>query len=204
MTKARKKRHEHDAWVRRARNEGYRSRAVYKLSEIDQRDKLFRPGLAVLDIGAAPGSWCQYAVSRVGASGRVVGVDMEEIEPLPGAVFVRCNISGQSAHQLCRDALGGGCDLVICDVAPHITGIACSDQARMEELLLAALDLSMGLLRPGGGALFKVFSGSAGDSFRSRLGRCFARVSTRKPAASRPGSSEFYLWCQSYTGRVRL
>ena len=200
--KARRLRHERDHWVRQARSDGYRSRAVYKLREIDQRDGLFKPGMRVLDIGAAPGGWCQYAVAKVGASGTVVGVDMEPVKPLPGALFVCGDVREEAVAQLCRSQLGGACDLVICDIAPHITGIASSDQAKMQELLEAALNLTEEALRHGGMALFKVFSGQAENSFRPLLGQRFASVRARKPDASKRRSSEFYLLCKSYKGRA--
>lgn len=199
--KARRLRHERDHWVRQARSEGYRSRAVYKLREIDRRDKLFKQGMKVLDIGAAPGGWCQYAVAQVGASGTVVGVDTEPVEPLPGALFVRGDVREEAAARSCLSQLGGACDLAICDIAPHITGIASSDQARMQELLEAALGLTEEALCHGGQALFKVFSGQAESCFRPLLGRRFASVRARKPDASRRRSSEFYLLCREYKGR---
>lgn len=198
--RTRRTRHERDAWVRQARTDGYRSRAVYKLREIDQRDELLKPGSAVLDIGAAPGSWSQYAAASVGKGGSVVAVDLEDLEFLSGVHFIRGDICDPKVQQQCSAAFGKGCDLAICDVAPHITGIASADQARMQELLESALELTVTVLNQGADALFKVFSGASESAFRVLLRQRFRLVRVRKPAASRSNSTEFYLSCKDYKG----
>lgn len=193
-------RHESDAWVRQARSDGYRSRAVYKLREIDQRDGLLKPGGAVLDIGAAPGSWSQYAAASVGRGGAVVAVDLDVIKSLPGVLSIRGDICDPKVRQQCCASFANGCNLAICDVAPHITGIASADQARMQELLESALELAAAVLNQGADALFKVFSGDGESAFRALLRQRFRSVRVRKPAASRQSSAEFYLLCKDYKG----
>jgi 23S rRNA (uridine2552-2'-O)-methyltransferase len=179
------RRHVNDPYVRKAQKEGYRSRAAYKLIEIDQKEKLFRPGQAVLDLGAAPGGWSQVAAQKVKPGGRVIAVDLLPVAPIAG-VEVR---KGDFRAQL--DGLPP-MDVVLSDVSPNLSGIRNVDQARSLELLLAAIDACDKLLKPGGAFVCKVFHGDAFEEVRAELARAFARVKVVKPAASRGESRETY------------
>lgn len=183
-----------DEFVKRAQREGYRSRAIYKLQEIDRRDHLIAQGMTVVDLGAAPGGWAQYAARRVGARGRVVALDILSLEPLPGVAFIQADFTEPEALAQLSEALGGRpADLVISDMSPNISGIEASDQARAAYLAELALDFAERVLRPGGGFLVKTFQGPGFNEFFRRLQACFDQVVTRKPRASRPRSREVYL-----------
>lgn len=186
--------HENDPFVLRARKEGFRARAAYKLLEIDDRDRLLRPGALVVDLGAAPGSWSQVAARRVGPRGRVVAVDLLPIEPLAGVEVLLGDFTEQALADRVIAALGGRpADLVLSDMAPNISGIASADQARAMHLAELALEFAVAHLAPGGAFLVKVFQGEGFPEFRSEMLRRFASLSTRKPAASRDRSTEVYL-----------
>lgn len=188
------KEHFDDAFVTRARQEGYRSRAVYKLAEIDRRDQLLRPGLRVVDLGAAPGGWSQYAADRVGPSGRVVSSDLLAMDPIPGVEIVPGDFREEAVLRRLLDALGDGpADLVLSDIAPNLSGVDAVDQPRAIYLAELALDLAGGILKPNGAFLVKVFQGQGSDDFLRELRRRFHRVSIRKPEASRPRSREVYV-----------
>jgi len=186
--------HVSDPYVKKAKAEGYRSRAAYKLLEIDRKDRLFAPGQLVVDLGAAPGSWSQVAAARVGAKGRVVAVDLLPLEPLPGVHFVQGDFREQAVLDALLLALGSAkADLVISDLAPNISGIGVSDQARAMHLAELALDFARSWLKPGGSLLVKVFQGADFAEFLAAMRRAFAKVASRKPGASRDRSSEMYL-----------
>lgn len=186
--------HENDPFVLRARREGFRARAAYKLLEIDERDRLLRPGALVVDLGAAPGSWSQVAARRVGPRGRVVAVDLLPVDPLPGVEILQGDFTEQSLADRVTAALGGRpADLVFSDMAPNISGIASADQARAMHLAELALEFATGHLAPGGAFLVKVFQGEGFPAFRAEMLRRFASMFTRKPAASRDRSTEVYL-----------
>jgi 23S rRNA (uridine2552-2'-O)-methyltransferase len=183
-----------DEFVKRARKEGYRSRAIYKLKEIDERDRLLRPGMVVVDLGAAPGAWTQYVKQRVGASGRVIALDLLPIEPLAGIELLQGDFTEESTLAALLDALGGQpVDLVISDMAPNISGIDSADQARAMYLAELALEFAERVLKPGGGFLVKVFQGRGFNELYKAMQQRFTRVATRKPKASRPRSAEQYL-----------
>lgn len=184
-------RHVSDPYVRKAKEQGYRSRAAFKLLEIDAKDRLLRPGMKVADLGAAPGGWSQVAAARVGQAGRVVAVDLLEVAPIAGVILLRADFLACGSDLLA--ALGGKADLVLCDMLPNVTGIAAVDQARAAELALAAIEFCGAGLKPGGGLLIKLFHGEAFDEVLAALRRAFATVQTRKPAASRGESRETYL-----------
>jgi 23S rRNA (uridine2552-2'-O)-methyltransferase len=187
-------RHRADPYVRKARAAGYRSRAAFKLIEIDARDRLIRPGMVVIDLGAAPGSWSQVVVGKVGRSGRTIGVDLLPIEPLPGVEFVQGDI--RDAEVLARlEALvpSAGADLVLSDIAPNLSGSAPTDQARSEELARIALEFASRHLKHGGTLLVKTFHGSGFEGLRAAMRAVFEQVQVRKPAASRPESAETFL-----------
>jgi 23S rRNA (uridine2552-2'-O)-methyltransferase len=179
------RRHVTDHYVRKARQEGYRSRAAYKLLEIAEKEKLFRPGQSVLDLGAAPGGWSQVAAGKVKPGGKVVAIDLLPIAPI-GGVEVR---KGDFRAQLADLA---PMDIVLSDLSPNLSGIRDVDQARSLELLLAAIDVCRQLLKPGGAFVSKAFHGGAFDEARAALERAFSKVKVVKPAASRGESRETY------------
>ena len=199
MTKAKAsrtwvERHVADPYVKRARALGYRSRAAFKLAEIDARDRLFVRGQRVVDLGAAPGGWSQVAAERIGPGGRVVAVDVLELAPIPGVTFIRGDFTEESVVRALEHAVGGErLDLVLSDLAPNLSGVATSDQARSVELCELALDFGLAHLKPGGALLVKAFQGAGFPPFLARLRAGFARVASRKPEASRSRSSEMYL-----------
>ena len=156
--------HVSDEYVKRAQKEGYRARAAYKLLEIDDRDKLIRPGMTVVDLGAAPGSWSQVVLQRLHGKGRVIGLDLLEIQPLPGLEFIQGDFTEDEVLARLEETLAGKpVDLVIADMAPNMSGISVVDQARVAYLAELALDFSRQWLKPGGNFLVKVFAGSGFD-----------------------------------------
>ena len=188
------RRHVNDPYVQRSKREGYRSRSAYKLTEIDARDKLLKPGQVVVDLGAAPGGWSQVAAQRVGPSGRVVAIDLLEMEPLPGVVFVRGDFTKGSGLEAVGKLLGGGkADIVLSDMAPNMSGIAVSDQARSMELAELARDFAVLHLQPQGAFLVKIFQGAGYDEYLKSLRAAFLEVVVRKPDASRDESAEQFL-----------
>jgi 23S rRNA (uridine2552-2'-O)-methyltransferase len=182
-----------DRFFRRAHEEGFRARSVYKLTEIVEKHRVLRPGDAVVDLGAAPGSWSQAAAQIVGRRGRVVAVDLTEIAPLPDVVTIQADITHPATLQAIRDALGRAADAVISDAAPATTGIAVTDHARSLELCQAALQIARELLRPGGSFVTKVFRGSDFDAFVADVKRHFAQVRTVVPDATRKESRECFV-----------
>jgi 23S rRNA (uridine2552-2'-O)-methyltransferase len=182
-----------DPYVAEAQRLGYRSRAAFKLIEMDDKLGLLKPGARVVDLGAAPGGWCQVAVERCGTKGRVVGLDILEMEPIPGAVLLRHDFLAEDAERLLIEALGGQADLVLSDMAAPTTGHAATDHLRVVALAEAALDFAERVLAPGGGFVAKVFQGGSERSLLERLRRGFAKVRHIKPPASRQGSSELYV-----------
>jgi 23S rRNA (uridine2552-2'-O)-methyltransferase len=193
-SKAWMREHINDPYVQKAKSEGYRSRAAYKLMELDQKDRLLAPGQLVVDLGAAPGSWSQVAAAKLGARGRVVAVDLLPMEPLPGVYFLQGDFREQEVLDALLLALGGSkADLVISDLAPNISGIGVSDQARSMYLAELALEFAQKCLKPGGSLLVKVFQGAGFTEFLAAMRKAFAKVGSRKPEASRGRSSEMYL-----------
>jgi 23S rRNA (uridine2552-2'-O)-methyltransferase len=193
-SKAWMREHINDPYVQKAKAEGYRSRAAYKLLELDRKDRLLAPGQLVVDLGAAPGSWSQVAAAKLGAKGRVVAVDLLPMEPLPGVHFVQGDFREQEILDALLVALGGSkADLVISDLAPNISGIGVSDQARAMYLAELALEFAAQCLKPGGSLLVKVFQGVGFTEFLAAMRKAFAKVGSRKPEASRGRSSEMYL-----------
>lgn len=190
-----------DEFVKRAQKEGYRSRAIYKLQEIDQRDRLLRPGLTVLDLGAAPGGWSQYAQARVGLTGRVVALDILPMAVLPGVEILEGDFTEQAVlDRLIESLAGRPVDLVISDMAPNISGIGLSDQARAMMLAELAWDFARQHLKPGGHLLMKVFQGQGFSQLYKDIQRSFERVVSRKPKASRPRSTELYVLGKGFKG----
>lgn len=191
-------RHLADPFVKRAVQEGYRSRAAYKLAEIDAKDRLLRPGATVVDLGAAPGSWTQVVrerLSRGGAvQGRIVALDLLPMEALPDVAFIEGDFREEAAEQALERLLDGAqIDVVLSDMAPNLSGIAAADAARSLLLAELALEFAVKHLKPDGALLVKAFQGSGYSQFVERLKRTFRTVAVRKPAASRESSAEIYL-----------
>ena len=192
------KEHHGDVYVQRAKAEGYRSRAVFKLMEINERDRLLKPGMTVVDLGAAPGGWSQYAARAVGRSGRVIALDILAIDPLSNVEIIQGDFREEAVlHELIARAGERGADLVISDMAPNTSGIDAVDQPRAMYLAELALDLAGQVLKPGGSLLVKLFQGVGFDEFVRECRRRFGRVVTRKPKASRARSREVYLLAQN-------
>ena len=188
--------HEHvnDPYVQRAKKEGWRSRAVFKLSEIDDKDKLLRPGMTVVDLGATPGSWCQYAVKHIQPGGRLVALDLLEMEPMAGVEFIQGDFREEEVLHRLEAALGGRpVDLVLSDMAPNMSGVAVADNARVMHLAELTLDFCRSHLKPGGDMLVKVFQGAGFMELRQAVKVLFDTLQVRKPAASRDRSAETYL-----------
>jgi 23S rRNA (uridine2552-2'-O)-methyltransferase len=193
-SKAWMREHINDPYVQRAKAEGYRSRAAYKLLELDKKDRLLVSGQLLVDLGAAPGSWSQVAVAKLGSKGRVVAVDLLPMAPLPGVQFVQGDFREQEVLDALIVALSGRkADLVISDLAPNISGIGVSDQARSMYLCELALEFARQCLKPGGSLLVKVFQGTGFTEFLAGMRKSFVKVGSRKPEASRGRSSEMYL-----------
>jgi len=188
-----------DDHVKRARREGYRSRAVYKLKEIQERDRLLRPGMTVVDLGAAPGGWSQLAAEYVGPRGRVVALDILPMAALPGVEFLQGDFHEATAlQQLLEQLADCPVDLVTSDMSPNISGIKAVDQPRGMHLAELALEFATQVLRPGGDFLSKVFQGEGFDAFIRNLRQHFASVATRKPRSSRSRSPELYVLARNH------
>lgn len=187
--------HEHltDPYVQQAQTEGYRARAAYKLIEIDERDKLLRPASVVVDLGAAPGSWCQV-VRRRCPQGRVFALDLLPIDPISGVEFILGDFTEDAVLTELESRLQGGkTDVVLSDMAPNLSGVASADQARSIHLCELALDFARQHLKPDGRFLVKIFQGEGFMDFRKTMETAFAKVQVRKPKASRDRSAEVYL-----------
>jgi 23S rRNA (uridine2552-2'-O)-methyltransferase len=186
--------HVNDPYVQRAKAEGYRSRASYKLMEIDDRDHLIRSGEIVVDLGATPGGWSQVAAKRMKGQGRVIALDLLEMDPLHGVEFIQGDFREENVLQLLEESLGGErVGLVLSDMAPNMSGILVSDQARVMNLAELGLEFSRNWLKPDGAFLVKVFQGYGYDDFVKEMRSVFKTVATRKPDASRDRSPEVYL-----------
>lgn len=189
-----KQRQARDPYVRRAQMEGWRSRAAFKLMEIDDRERLLRRGATVLDLGAAPGGWSQVAVARVGPTGRVVAVDLLEMDPIAGVTRIHGDFNGAEVREVIRRELRQpGADIVISDMAPNISGNWSVDQPRSMGLAEDVLAACGEFLRPGGSLLIKVFQGEGFEELVRQARSVFDAVRIRKPAASRAESREMYL-----------
>lgn len=187
-------RHFKDPYVKRAQREGARSRAAYKLAELDRRDRLLRPGMAVVDLGAAPGGWAEYAARRIAPGGRVIALDRVAIAPIAGVEFLEGDFTEPAVLDLLMNRIGEAkIDLVMSDMAPNITGIEAADQARSAYLAELALDFAAKTLSPGGTLLLKGFHGEGFPSLYAQTRRLFAGVQVRKPKASRAESREVYI-----------
>lgn len=196
-------RHINDPYVQAATRHGYRSRAAYKLLEIDRRDRLLRPGAVVIDLGAAPGSWTQVVVERLAGadamlSGRVIALDVLPMDPIPGVEIIQGDFrDSEVVEQLARSLGGQRADLILSDMAPNLSGIGAADAARSAHLWELALEFALQHLKPQGRFLTKAFQGSGYSQYVEQLKRHFSRVLVRKPAASRQESAETYLLASS-------
>lgn len=191
--------HFSDEFVKRAQKEGYRSRAVYKLMEMDDKDRLLKPGMTVVDLGAAPGGWCELLSKRLGDSGRIIALDILPMDALGDVTFIQGDFTEQSSYDALIEELDGKwVDLVISDMAPNISGMKAVDQPKMMYLAELALEFAVSVLKPGGSFLTKVFTGSGIDEYKKELRQHFAKIIVRKPKASRPRSSEIYLLAKQF------
>jgi len=193
------RRHFDDSYVRQAQQAGYRSRAVFKLLEINERDHILRPGMTIIDLGAAPGGWSQAAAKVVGKRGKVIALDILPMDPLPGVWILQGDFREEAVvAELLKIVGEQRVDLVISDMAPNISGVKAVDQPRAMYLAELALDLARKVLSPGGTLLVKAFQGEGIDEFRREMQRSFRTVATRKPKASRPASREVYMLAKNY------
>ncbi len=186
--------HVNDPYVQQAQKEGWRARAVFKLKEIDEKDKLLKPGMTVVDLGATPGSWCQYAVKRIQPGGRLIALDLLPMEPIVGVDFIQGDFREDEVVERIKSALAGRqVDLVLSDMAPNMTGIAATDSVQVMVLAELTLDFAQQHLKNGGDLLVKVFQGAGFMELRQAMQVSFETLTTRKPAASRDRSAELYL-----------
>lgn len=194
-------RHLSDPFVKQAQKDGYRSRSAYKLVELNDKEKLIRPGMRIMDLGSAPGGWSQVAGKIVGAKGRVLATDILPMDNLPNVDFIQGDFTDDAIVDQLLNWLGGGkFDLIVSDIAPNITGIAVADQASSIHFLELALDTVCRTLRPGATFVAKMFQGSGSDEYLKELRRHFDKVSIRKPAASRKESREVYVVAKGFKG----
>jgi 23S rRNA (uridine2552-2'-O)-methyltransferase len=200
-SKAWLKEHRDDPYVQQALREGYRSRACYKLLELQDRDKLLRPGMTVLDLGSSPGGWSQVAIAQVGDRGRVIASDILPMDGLAGVEFVQGDFTEDEVFARIVAALDGApVDLVISDMAPNMSGVHAVDQPRSIHLVELALDMALRVLAPGGAFVAKLFQGEGFDQVFQQARGSFLKVITRKPRASRPRSREVYLVAKEFRG----
>jgi len=188
--------HEHvtDPYVKKAQQDNFLSRAAYKLLEVDKRDRLLRPGMTVVDLGAAPGSWCQVVVQKMKGQGRVLAIDLLPVAPMPGVDSLEGDFTDPAALAWLEEKLQSRrVDLVLSDMAPNISGVMLRDQARHFELCELALDFALHWLKPDGTFLVKAFQGVGFEDFRTQMRQAFEQVLIRKPDASRDRSTEVYL-----------
>ncbi|MCE4224537.1 RlmE family RNA methyltransferase [Methylobacterium sp. C25] len=191
-----------DPYVARAKREGYRSRAAFKLIEIDERFNLLKPGQKIVDLGAAPGGWSQVAAKKIGAEGKVVGIDLLEIEPMTGVEFITLDFLDPTAPGILTEMLGGPADFVMSDMAANTTGHKKTDHLRIIGLAEVAAHFAREILAPGGSYLAKVFQGGTEGELLTDLKRDFATVRHVKPNASRADSSELYVLATGFRGRA--
>jgi 23S rRNA (uridine2552-2'-O)-methyltransferase len=194
-------RHINDPYVKQAQKDGYRSRSAYKLIELNERDRLLKPGMRVMDLGSAPGGWSQVAARIVGAKGRVLATDILPMDPIPNVDFIQGDFTEDIVVEKIFEWLGGEkFDLIISDIAPNISGIDSADQAACMYFLELALDTVRKALKPGANFIAKMFQGEGSDAYLKDLRKSFVKVSIRKPAASRPKSREVYVVAKGFRG----
>jgi 23S rRNA (uridine2552-2'-O)-methyltransferase len=195
------KEHFNDPYVKMAQKDGYRSRASYKLLEIQEKDRILRPGITVVDLGAAPGGWSQVTSRVIGDKGRLIASDILEMDSIPDVTFVQGDFTDDAVFAQILDAIGEHpVDLVISDMAPNMSGVRESDQPRAMYLCELALDLSTRVLRPGGDFLIKIFQGEGFDEYHRQVRQLFDKVQMRKPLSSRGRSREQYMLGRGFRG----
>ena len=195
------RRHVNDPFVKQAQLDGYRSRSAYKLIELNEKDRLIKPAMRIMDLGSAPGGWSQVAGKLVGAKGRVLATDILPMDPLPNVDFIQGDFTDEKVVEQLLGWLGGGqFDLIISDIAPNITGIDSADQASSMYFLELALDTVRKTLKPGATFVAKMFQGAGSDAYLKELRSSFEKVLIRKPAASRPKSREVYVVAKGFKG----
>ena len=193
------RRQERDPYVQQARRDGWRSRAVYKLEQIDQKERFLKPDMLCVDLGSAPGSWSQYVTEKLKGRVRIVAVDLLPMDALPSVEFIQGDFTDDELLSDVQDAIGDSkVDLVMSDMAPNISGNRVVDQPRSMYLAELAMDLCKQILRPGGDFVCKLFQGEGIDEFIGASRGAFKRVKVMKPKASRPGSREVYLVARNY------
>jgi len=191
--------HVNDPYVKQAQQLGYRSRAAFKLLEINERDRILRSGAMVVDLGSTPGGWSQIAIKQVGAKGRVIATDILDMEPLAGVEFIQGDFREDDVFRRLLDCIGpSGADLVISDMAPNISGMGALDQPRVMYLVELAVDLAQNVLAENGDLLMKVFQGEGFDGLVKDLRKAYRKVLIRKPKASRPRSREVYVLARGF------
>jgi 23S rRNA (uridine2552-2'-O)-methyltransferase len=195
------RRHVNDPYVKKAQLEGYRSRSAYKLIELNEKDRLIKPNMFLLDLGSAPGGWSQVASKLIGRNGRVLATDILPMEPIKNVDFVQGDFTDPAVVAKLMEKLGGGkFDLIISDIAPNITGIDSADQASSMYFLELALDTVRKTLKPGSSFVAKMFQGSGSDQYLKELRTSFEKVLTRKPGASRSESREVFIVAKGFRG----
>ena len=188
-----------DLYVKKARKLDFRSRAIYKLQEIDKKDQLIKPNYCVVDLGSSPGSWSQYLSGIIDSSGRIIAIDILPMNPIEQVLFISGDFTDEIIQKQCLKEVGEyGADLVISDMAPNLTGIRVTDQSRNMAIAELVYDFSTQILKPGGDLLVKLFEGDGTYEYRQLLKEKFAKVLVRKPKASRDQSREFYILARSY------
>ncbi len=193
--------HVSDPFVKQAQKDGYRSRASYKLIELNEKDRLIRPGMLVMDLGSAPGGWSQVAGRLVGEKGRVLATDILPMDPVRNVEFIQGDFTEESVfNQILAALQGEKPDLIISDISPNLSGIDSADQASSMYLVELALDMARKVLKPRGSFVAKVFQGSGSDAYLKELRSSFEKVSIRKPEASRPRSREIYVVAKGFKG----
>ncbi|RKZ69712.1 MAG: 23S rRNA (uridine(2552)-2'-O)-methyltransferase RlmE [Gammaproteobacteria bacterium] len=200
------KEHFDDEFVRRSQQDGYRSRAIYKFIEIDKKDRLVKPGMTIIDLGAAPGGWSEYCVKKLGKKGSMIALDILPMEPIDGVTIIEGDFRENLVFDELMTVIGvgegnrGKVDLVISDMAPNISGMGSVDMPRAYYLSELALDLARQVLKPGGGLLVKLFQGEGFEAYNKELKSSFAKVVMRKPRASRARSREVYALATGFLG----
>ena len=193
--------HFSDVFVKKAQKEGYRSRAIYKLIEIDEKDRLVKPGMTIIDLGAAPGGWSEYCVKKMGRNGTVIALDILPMEPIDGVTIIQGDFREDAVFEELMAEIGENrADLVISDMAPNISGMGSVDMPRAYYLCELALDLARQVLKPGGGLLVKLFQGEGFEAYNKELKSSFSKVVMRKPKASRARSREIYALATGFLG----
>jgi 23S rRNA (uridine2552-2'-O)-methyltransferase len=195
------KEHFDDEYVRRSQQDGYRSRAIYKLIEIDKKDHLIKPGMTIIDLGAAPGGWSEYCVKKLGKNGTVVALDILPMEPIDEVTIIEGDFREDAVFEELMAVMNNErADLVISDMAPNISGMESVDMPRAYHLCELALDLARQVLKPGGGLLVKLFQGEGFEAYNKELKTSFSKVVMRKPKASRARSREIYALATGFLG----